>query len=213
MRTVGEILKKARLEKRISYEEVEKQLKIRKKFLIALEDNSWDKLPSIPYVKGFLRNYSIFLGLKPEEMTAIFRRQFRSQEKAGLLPESLSHPIDEPVVRFTPHIAAIATIGAFIIFFFGYLFYQYSLYTSPPNLMVSRPQEGEIISSDKITVTGKTDADAVISINGQKIALNQKGEFSTIITLSPGVNSIIVESVSKFGKKKVITRTIQIQST
>lgn len=211
MRTVGEILKKARIEKRLTLEDIEKNLRIRKKFLEALEENAWNKLPSLPYIKGFLKNYSSFLGLVPEEMIAIFRRQFNQQEKAGLLPEGIAHPLDEPMFRFTPQIALVGIIVGFTIFFFGYLFIQYKTYTSPPNLTVSTPLEGEIIAEDKIQVKGKTDTDAVVSINNIKIAVNENGEFSTTLVLPPGVNSIIVESVSKYGKKNTITRTIQVE--
>ncbi len=72
--------------------------------------------------------------------------------------------------------------------------------------------EGEILKSDKIIVSGKTDNDAVISVNGDKIALIGKGEYSTTLTLLPGVNTITVESTSKYGKKKTLTRTIQINT-
>lgn len=212
MLTVGEILKKARLEKRLTFEEVEKNLRIRKKYLIALEENAWGKLPSSPYIKGFIRNYSSLLGLKPDEMIAVFRRQFQEQEKAGLLPRGLTYPISEPIFRFTPRMTLGAIILSFIILFFGYLAFQYKAYISPPYLTITTPSEGETINSEKIQIAGKTDSDAVVSVNNQKIALSQNGEFSTSITLSPGVNTIVFESISKYGKKRAITRTIQYQA-
>ena len=52
MRTIGEILKKARIEKKYTLEEIEDQIRIRRKFLQALEDNNWLKLPSLTYIKG-----------------------------------------------------------------------------------------------------------------------------------------------------------------
>lgn len=211
MRTIGEILKKIRLEKSITLEEVEKQLRIRKKFLSALEENDWSKLPSLPYIKGFLKNYSSFLGLKSEEMLAIFRRQFHQQEKAGLLPEGMTNPLDEPVIRFTPQLTGVILTVSFLLIFFGYLFFQYQAYVNPPNLTIDSPAEGEIMSSDKVTVKGQTDSDAVVSVNNQKIATMDKGEFTTILTLSPGINTILIESVSKQGKKRTFTRTIQIK--
>ena len=102
MLTTGEILKKARIEKGLEFDEIEKVLKIRKKFLIALEDNDWDKLPSLPYIKGFIKNYSSLLGLKPEEMVAIFRRQYQHKEKTRLLPAGLDNPSNESWILFTP---------------------------------------------------------------------------------------------------------------
>lgn len=212
MRTVGEILKKRRLEKNLEFETIEKHLRIRKKFLVALEENSWDKLPSLPYIKGFLRNYSAFLGLKPEEIIAIFRRQFGEQQKSGLMPNGLAHPLDEPTFRLTPHIAVISLISLFLLIFFGYLIFQYKIYTSPPNLIINKPKEGEIVTLNQIEITGKADNDAVISINGQKIAITRNGDFATTISLLPGINTITIESTSKYGKKRMITRTIQLQT-
>lgn len=211
MRTVGEILRKVRLEKRLTFEDIEKATKIRKKFLLALEENAWQRLPSLPYIKGFIRNYSLFLGLKPDEMIAIFRRHFSGQEKTGLLPAGLTHPLDEPVFRMTPQIGLVGITIAFFLLFFGYLFLQYKSYTSPPDLVVTQPKEGEVIQTSKVEIVGQTAADAVVSINNQKIALSTNGEFTTTLLLSPGVNSIIIESTSKYGKKKTITRTIQVQ--
>lgn len=210
MRTVGEILKKARLEKKLTFEDIEKSTKIRKKFLQALEDNSWEKLPSLPYIKGFIRTYSEYLGLRSDEMVAIFRRHFRDQEKTGLLPTGLTHPLDAPVLRFTPQIGLIVIIVSFIVVFFGYLFLQYQSYTSPPDLIVNKPMEGETVKTSKIEIAGKTDIDAVVAINNQKIALSANGEFTINLLLSPGINTIIIESTSKYGKKRTITRTIQV---
>lgn len=213
MLTIGEILIKVRTEKKLTLEEIEKQLRIRKKFLVALEENNWDKLPSLPYIKGFLRNYSAFLGLKPEEMVAVFRRQYAQHERTKLLPEGVTNPLNEPALRLTPQAAVIVVTVFCILTFFGYLFIQYRSYTSPPNLIVSAPAEGAVISGEKITISGITDRDAVISVNNQKIALSENGEFVTDLTLAPGVNTITIDSVSKYGKKKTVTRTVQIQSS
>lgn len=211
MKTVGEILKKVRIEKKLDFEDIETATKIRKKFLIALEENDWNKMPSLPYIKGFIRSYSSYLGLKPDEMVAIFRRHFQEQEKNRLLPSGLAHPLNEPMLRFSPQIGLIGILIAFLILFFGYLFFQYTSYTNPPNLVITKPLEGEILNSNKISLAGKTDADAVVSVNNQKVALSVNGEFTTTLLLSPGVNSILIESTSKYGKKKTATRTIQIQ--
>lgn len=209
MRTVGEILKKARIQKNITFEEAEKVLRIRKKFLQALEENAWDKLPALPYIKGFIKNYSNYLGLKSEEMIAIFRRQFSLRDKTQVLPEGLANPLNDPLIKITPQMMIGVVIFSFVLIFFGYLLWQFKIYKSPPNLEVISPQEGEILTQEKIEIKGISDEDAVVSVNNVKIALNPKGGFSTAIRLVPGVNTISIESTSKYGKKKLINRTIQ----
>lgn len=211
MRTVGEILKKARIEKKYTLEIIEKQIKIRKKFLSALEENQWNKLPSLPYIKGFIRNYSNFLGLQGDEMLAIFRRQYQFDEEDDLLPEGITKPLNEPFIRFTPQ-TIVATLSFLLLaVFFIYLSTQYRSFTSAPSLTITKPIEGETLTTDTIRISGKTDADAVLEVNNKKIALKDNGEFATELTLSPGINTIIIESVSKYGKRKTVTRTISIQ--
>lgn len=210
MRTVGEILKKIRLEKNLSFEEIEKQIRIRKKYLLALENNDWGKLPSLTYIKGFLRNYSSFLGLKEEEMVAIFRRQYHHQDKSDLVPEGITNSLRDPAIRLTPKTAIVLATVSCIVLFFAYLFIQYYTFISPPRLVIDQPREGEVTSSETLEISGKSDSDAVVEINNQKIALSGRGEFQTKIILVPGINTITVTSTSKYGKKRTVNRSVQL---
>ena len=68
MPEVGHILRKAREDKGIDLKEVERALKIRRRFLIALEnDQPIEDLNDI-YVKGFLRSYAVYLELDPDHI-------------------------------------------------------------------------------------------------------------------------------------------------
>ena len=211
MKTVGEILQKARVEKNLEYEDIEKKTRIRKKFLRAMEENDWDKLPSEAYIKGFLRNYSDFLGLKSAGVIAIFRRQYPEDIKAKVLPEGLSEPLNEPILKITPQSFAFILTGAFIFIFAAYLIFQYLSFTGPPPLDVASPKEGEVFSSANIDIKGKTNSDATIYINNQKVDLNDSGEFDQVVSLDKGVNTIIIESKNKSGKTTRVTRTIQVK--
>jgi cytoskeletal protein RodZ len=68
----GELLKEARQNKGVSLEEVEEELRIRKKYLQALEEEDFSIMPPKVYVKGFLRNYAIYLDLDPEEVRDLY---------------------------------------------------------------------------------------------------------------------------------------------
>ena len=94
MKTVGEILKQTRLQKKITLEEIEKATRIRKKFLIAFEENQLDKLPTFTFSRGFLKNYSEFLGLNENDLIAIFRRQLKLEESGIVGPGEGAKPRD-----------------------------------------------------------------------------------------------------------------------
>lgn len=69
---IGNILREAREAKRLSFDMVEQKTNIRKKYLQALEDESFDIMPGRVYAKGFLRNYACFLGLDPIPLLSAF---------------------------------------------------------------------------------------------------------------------------------------------
>jgi len=60
---IGESLREARNRRGFSAADVHKAIRIRERYLTALEEERWDMLPGEAYTKGFLRTYSDYLGL------------------------------------------------------------------------------------------------------------------------------------------------------
>ena len=60
---IGASLREARLRRGLSAGDVERELRIRERYLRALEEEQWELLPGEAYAKGFLRTYAEFLGL------------------------------------------------------------------------------------------------------------------------------------------------------
>ena len=60
---IGNSLREARLRRQIDFPQAEAAIKIRGKYLRALEDEQFEVLPAETYVKGFLRTYAEYLGL------------------------------------------------------------------------------------------------------------------------------------------------------
>ncbi|MCM8763327.1 MAG: DUF4115 domain-containing protein [Candidatus Omnitrophica bacterium] len=72
MESVGARLKKARLEKKLTLEEVYKKTKIHPNVLLAIEEDRFTQLNPV-YLRGFLKIYSRFLGINPQEIIADFK--------------------------------------------------------------------------------------------------------------------------------------------
>ncbi len=73
--SIGEILRQAREARGISLAEAEEATKVRQKFLEALEQDDFQRLPGEVYRRGFLKSYAIYLGLDPEPLLARYRAQ------------------------------------------------------------------------------------------------------------------------------------------
>jgi cytoskeletal protein RodZ len=62
---LGDIFRAHRMAAGVSIEQVEYDLRIKAKYLEAIEDSDAAALPSRAYVDGFIRNYAAYLGLDP----------------------------------------------------------------------------------------------------------------------------------------------------
>ncbi len=62
---LGEVLRAARESKGVDLARVERETKIRVRYLSALEHGEYGELPGAVYTKGFLRNYGAVPGSRP----------------------------------------------------------------------------------------------------------------------------------------------------
>lgn len=126
MKKAGELLKKNRQRKKLSLTTVAKKTKIRKDYLIALEENRYQDLPSGAYIQGFIKNYSQVLGVNPQPFLAVFRRDYREKNRPTFKTSQLEG------FYWTPKITLLAIVILGLLIFFGYLFWQYRLLLTSP---------------------------------------------------------------------------------
>jgi cytoskeleton protein RodZ len=70
MISVGDTLRRERVKRNLQIEQISKELKISPRFLEAIEDERFEKLPGGVFAKAFVRQYSRMLGLNGEELAA-----------------------------------------------------------------------------------------------------------------------------------------------
>jgi cytoskeletal protein RodZ len=85
--TIGARLKKIRLEKGLSLEEVHKKTKIHLNILKAIEGESLTDLSPI-YLKSFLKIYAKFLGVDPKDYASDYKGSAQSKAGPGLVKDS-----------------------------------------------------------------------------------------------------------------------------
>lgn len=89
--SIGEYLRRARLLRRLSLEDISRELHIRTDYLQALEQDDWSKLPGEVYGLGFLRNYARFLDLDGEALVHYYKSQHTplAEPKPAKPPDAL----------------------------------------------------------------------------------------------------------------------------
>ena len=70
----GKALRQARMDLRLSPEDVAMQLHLAPRQIVALENDDYEQLPQSTYVRGYLRSYALLLGLAPEPILESYAR-------------------------------------------------------------------------------------------------------------------------------------------
>ena len=77
---IGGSLREARLKRNLTPADVQKAIRIRDRYLQALEDERWELLPGDAYVKGFLRTYADYLDVVLHVFTPDARAYYGLEE-------------------------------------------------------------------------------------------------------------------------------------
>jgi cytoskeleton protein RodZ len=89
---IGETLRDARTAAGIQLDDAERTIRIRIRYLDALENEEWDVLPGDAYVRGFLHTYADFLGLDGAELVDEYDRR----EAPAQTERSVDLPFEPP---------------------------------------------------------------------------------------------------------------------
>ena len=91
---------------------------------------------------------------------------------------------------------------------FVYLGYRVNKIISPPLLIINSPLTDLTTDQTSLNVTGRTEAEASLIINGQTVLTDKSGDFSPIISLKNGINIITITANKKHSRASTITRQV-----
>lgn len=203
MRTIGEVLKEARVRKKYSRVKLENKTKIKKDFIEAIEKENWEVLPEYPVVAGFVRSIADVLKIDRKQTLAKLRRDY-PPKKLRINPK----PDVSDKFTWSPKLTFLTGVVVVSLLVLSYLGLQYRGFITPPPLTVEKPKEGEIITQRQLEVMGATDPEAIVRVNNQPILVEESGEFTAKIEIYGGTYEIEIKAISRSGKESVIRRKI-----
>lgn len=208
---VSEIIKKRREELGYDLNICSSQLKIQKKFLEGIENNDYTMFDNSFQAQGFVQNYCELLGISPLTLVPRWRKEtldfFKNEEREKDLYFKPSKKRKVNIVLTTDKLINFSLL-TFFLGFLIYIFYNYSQAVRAPLLEISSPENNTISETDIIDVFGKTDRDAELKLNNDKITIHTDGNFSTSIKLSEGINTFRFTSVNPYQQETVKVLTV-----
>lgn len=214
--SLGEKLKRIRVEKNLSLEHAAKKMQLNVKYLRLLENDDYDNLPAEVYSTNFLKKYAEFLHLNPNTVVALFQREkqiyFKTKkiktDKPANFHQSILNLILKPA--FLKY-SIIFLILCLVLFYFGV---NLSKIFAAPELIIKNPEQPNIITNQKaIEISGVTEKEVNLTINDKQILLNNNGSFSLWLDLQKGLNLIKITAKKKHGKANTAYRQIIVSET
>ena len=204
----GQILQEARLEKNLSIRDVFLKTNIKESYLQAIEEDRFDKLPAGVYGRNFISRYAKFLKLDSKKMVLMWQEQAQIENKED--------PFSRKVIARKNFIIFPKLLRNFLVLIavaicFLYLIFYFKKVTSPPKLEIIYPPSNLSSNQAVITITGETENEAEISINGELVLNNNNGFFEQTVNLKKGLNNITVKAKKKYSQEEIITRQILVE--
>lgn len=222
-KTLGDLLKSARRQKKASVRQAEEATRIRAKWLLALESDAWEQLPSEVYGRGYLFQYSDYLGLSRKtveeqyerERCVLTQRCERAREASGL---SIKSSVRLPNFYITTRLISYVASAAVVLIMGGYLVWQVNRFSSVPLLEIAQPVAatdgafaGVAVLTDSVTVTGHTTIGATVTINNQTVMVDGSGLFRQTIELARGENLIHITATNRSGASRQEVLRVEAQ--
>jgi hypothetical protein len=159
---IGESLREARTRRGLTPADVHKAIRIRERYLTALEEERWDMLPGEAYVRGFLKTYADFLGLEGN----LYLDEYNSRIRPYADEPLFSAPLRRER-RFPPRaVGAIAAVVLVIAGVAGLLASQLGGSSAPRHAATppSTPVRTAITASKPATTTHTTPARPAVAV-------------------------------------------------
>lgn len=208
--TLGTLLHRMRRNLNFTLDEMAQKTKIQRKHLEALEKDAFDLLPEPLYARQLVKTYVKALGGNIGYCLA------RYEEACGRC--DLVEPMRTPrqrarAVQFLAahRILKVALLALLALSVLGYLGYELRLVFEPPELLVFEPADGFSTDDAVIAVSGRTEPETEIFVNGLKVLPTQDGSFETEVTLERGVNVITVEGKTRHSRTATVYRRVILE--
>jgi hypothetical protein len=216
-KTVAEVLIDVRTRLNLSLANAARYSGVPKRYIEFFEGQNNADITLDVYTYHKLRAYSGYLNLNTEKVIAAFRQEHATSHTKPEIRHASQwrkHPLKNiPTSRLiiTPKIirTTLVAIMALGIGFFFMLRAQRLL--APPTINLISPADGLVTAEKILTISGQTEREVALLINGEATFVDSDGNFSDRLDLHDGLNVIKVVAIRKHGQQAEVTRRVIVR--
>jgi cytoskeletal protein RodZ len=210
--SLAEQLINARLARKLELEKVAQELNINLKYLQALEAGRFDELPAGVYGKNFLREYAQFLNLDSGDLLKLFERETATDKKRSERDLFAKQIVKSRYFLTLPKVIKGLALVLVVVICLAYLSVRLNKIIAPPRLFISTPPDNLITDKFSVAISGSSEPETQIMINGETILSDKAGLFTKEVNLKTGINIITITAQKKYGGKNTVVRQILVKN-
>ena len=199
-KSISEILLSAMKSKNMTVEKLAQATGVSDRFLELILEERFEKLPSSPYLHGYIIKISETLGLEGERIWNDFFKHAGGVKKSGARDAIPGNRF--AARRINRKIIAFAAIGGIVLI---YAVFQVFSFFKNPELSLEDINDGMVVSTSTLHIKGSIDPRNGIILNGEQLYPDENGAFEKEMQLSPGFNTL------KFTIKKFLGSEYDIE--
>jgi hypothetical protein len=166
---LGEFLRRERELRHIDLDEVAEATKISRRYLEAIEEDQYDRLPGEAFVRGFIRSYVKYIGLDPAETMLMYEQARFTQDSipARMVRMPPARLASKPRLLLWLLGAALVVVGGILVSLATFLETPRAFRST---LLPGREQSPPLTTTAPLILTAIADSDTWlrISIDGKE---------------------------------------------
>lgn len=202
--TLAEKIKQARLQAGLELANISKKINIPIKYLELLEAGEYHSLPGDIYVKAWLKKYAQVLSLSVEDLLVDFKIERNINKKVDDIYCSKKKRLNWNWLR--PYLLRWLMIVVIAGALLSYLIWEIFNIIKAPDLALLEPASSHKTMAASIDISGRTEPEVQLSINGEQVLLDNQGYFKKNINLALGLNNLEISAKKKHSR----TRYLQV---
>lgn len=203
---LSELLRDAAELRGLTFDRLAELSDIPERYLLALRDGEFGKLPAAPYVRGYLIKLGEILSVDGE----VFWQVYKSEA-----PIKKSGPQDRlPSNRFAIKSLNKKTIilGAVLLLVVIYLAWRAPIFLGAPSIEIISPAANNyVVKTPQAKLVGEINPSDKLMVNGEEVLVGASGRFEKDYELQPGINTFEFVVKRFLGKETKIVRQIIYQ--
>lgn len=189
-------------ERSVSVDKLALVTNIPSRFIAALIEGDFKRLPAKPYVRGYLIKIATALNVERELLLKTYKETTEMKSSGG--KDTL--PVNRFAIQRMNKNSVIIVL--LIIIIAGFLAFRIKDILGTPSIDVDLPENTLVAKEEIIKVSGNINPKDRLTLNQEIVYTDEAGKFEKEVSLSPGLNTLEFDVKRFLGRETKIIRQI-----